>query len=187
MSPILWQESYFYPGVINIDHNISVYLANHWLAPRKGVNLFRYFLPKMRTPLWLFPPHAYMHAWGGNNQCGVRIVGRKYLNRCPSFLGVSQWNYILLWFQCPFSGKVQQVTTVWVLLVIVTMVHCPLSLHIQFATCSDICICNARAVRDVIKFLGKKIVYSINSEKVLFIKLSWVNLHTLHVWPETRF
>ena len=33
----------------------------HWLTPRKGVHLFRYFLHSMRTPLWLFPPHVYMH------------------------------------------------------------------------------------------------------------------------------
>ncbi len=34
---------------------------NHWLTPRKGIYLFRYFLPTMRTPVQLFPPHAYMH------------------------------------------------------------------------------------------------------------------------------
>ncbi len=34
--------------------------AYHWLTTRKGVHLFRYFLPSMRTPLWLFLPHAYM-------------------------------------------------------------------------------------------------------------------------------
>ncbi len=34
---------------------------NHWLTPRKGVHLFRYFLPTMRTPNQLFSPHAYMH------------------------------------------------------------------------------------------------------------------------------
>ena len=35
----------------------------HWLTPRKGVHLFRYFLPTMRTPVQLIPPHAYMHCY----------------------------------------------------------------------------------------------------------------------------
>ncbi len=109
-------------------------LLVHWLTPRKGVHLFMYFLPTMRTPIELFSPHAYMHfccfvvyalsalalnactkvhlmyaltvmalnayttkqwkciyAWGGNNWIGVCNVGRKYINRCAPFLGVSQW------------------------------------------------------------------------------------------------
>ena len=28
---------------------------------RSELHLFRYFLPTMRTPVWLFPPHAYMY------------------------------------------------------------------------------------------------------------------------------
>ncbi len=38
-----------------------MYSWDHWLTPRKGVHLFRYFLHSMRTPLRLFPPHAYMY------------------------------------------------------------------------------------------------------------------------------
>ncbi len=41
--------------------SINYSLNNNWLTPRKGVHLFRYLLHSMRTPLWLFPPHAYVY------------------------------------------------------------------------------------------------------------------------------
>ncbi len=44
---------------------------------RKGVHLFRYFLHPMRTPLWLFCPHAYICAF--LLFCGVRIECQRSL------------------------------------------------------------------------------------------------------------
>ena len=66
----------------------------HWLTPENCVHLFRNFLPTMRTPLQMFPSHTNMTH--NRNACRheeetIGMVGRKFLNRCMPFSGVSQW------------------------------------------------------------------------------------------------
>ncbi len=64
--------------------NVWVY---HWLTPRKGVHLFRYFLHSMCTPLWLFHPHAYLHFY-----CfAVYALSAKTLNAYTKDLWCTHW------------------------------------------------------------------------------------------------
>ncbi len=58
-NPFPWKYSQFFKWQFFFWSSINK--VTHWLTPRKGVHLFRYFLHSMRTLLWLCPPHAYMH------------------------------------------------------------------------------------------------------------------------------
>ncbi len=75
----------YHPGLVLIC--LVYYLPSHWLTPRKGVHLFRYFLPTMRTPVQLFPPHAYMHFY-----CSVvYALSAMTLNAYTKHLWCTQW------------------------------------------------------------------------------------------------